>query len=274
MSETIPEAVQQSLKSSGFPFQTAVAHVIRNSKGWSIHASEYPWRAGNDDRFLDVVATNGKFFITVECKKTRQETFTFLRPLGDSNTGHVEDFRGLRADRYDVIPPQAHLFCETWGLWPKSPCSEFCIISTSKSGKDQRLLERDASLVVGATDAFAQDIQEHLGLGHTLSPPYLFLPVIVTNAKIFTARYKPSEVSLDTGEFYELPKEIEEASWVRFSKTFAAGRRRDLGLRSLFVVNATALENFLQNLEIAPNQSGDKVSVPFDLNLVPKIKLP
>ena len=274
MSETIPEAVLQSLKHSGFPFQTAVAHVIRSSKGWSIHASEYPWRAGNDDRFLDVVATNGKFFITVECKKTRQETLTFLRPLGHSNTGHIEDFRCLRADRYDLIPPQAHLFCETWGLWPKSPCSEFCIVSTSKSGKDQRLLERDASLVVGATDAFAQDVREHLGLGQALSLPYLFLPVIVTNAKIFTARYNPLEVSLDTGEFQGLPEKTEEAPWVRFSKAFAAGRRRDLGLRSLFVVNATELGNFLENLEIAPNQSGDKVPVAVDQNLVPKIKLP
>ncbi len=262
MSETIPEAVLQSLKSSGFPFQTAVAHVIRSSKGWSIHASEYPWRAGNDDRFLDIVATNGKFIITVECKKTRIETLTFLRPLGHSNTGHIEDFRCLRADRYDLIPPQAHLFCETWGLWPISPCSEFCIVSTSKSGKDQRLLDRDASIVVGATDAYEQEIREHLRLSQALSPPYLFLPVIVTNAKIFTARYKPSEVSLDTGEFQELPKEIEEAPWVRFTKAFAAGRGRDLGLRSLFVVNATALGEFLENLEMAPNQPGDKVSVP------------
>ncbi len=261
MSETIPEEVLQSLKSSGFPFQTAVAHVIECS-GWSIHASEYPWRAGNDDRFLDIVATNGKFIIAVECKKTRIETLTFLRPLGHSNTGHIMDFRCLRSDGYDVIPPRPNLFCETWGLWPISPCSEFCIVSTSKSGKDQRLLERDASIVIGATDAFAQDIPENIRLGQSLSLPYLFLPVIVTNAKIFTARYNPSEVSLDTGEFQELPKDIEEAPWVRFSKAFAAGRGRDLGLRSLFVVNATALGEFLENLEMAPNQPGDKVSVP------------
>ena len=261
--ETIPKAVLESLKSSGFPFQTAVAHVIRSSKGWSIHASEYPWRGpANDDRFLDIVATNGKFVLTVECKKTRQETLTFLRPLGHSNTGHIEDFRCLRADRYDVIPRQAHLFCETWALWPKSPSSEFCIVSTSKSGRDQRLLERDASLVIGATDAFAQDVREHLRLGQGLSPPYLFLPVIVTNAKIYTARYKPSEVSLETGEFQESPKEIDEAPWVRFSKAFATGGGRDLGLRSLFVVSATSLGEFLDNLEMGPEQPEEKVSVP------------
>ena len=113
MSETIPEAVLQSLKSSGFPFQTAVTHVIRSSKGWYIHASEYPWRAGNDDRFLDIVASNGKFIITVECKKTRLETLTFLRPLGHSNTGHIMDFRCLRSYGYDVMPPRPNLFCET-----------------------------------------------------------------------------------------------------------------------------------------------------------------
>lgn len=260
--DSIPKAVLESLRSSGFPFQTAVAHVIRSSRGWSIYASEYPWRAGNDDRFLDLVATNGKFFLTVECKKTRQETLTFLRPLGHSNTGHIAEFRCLQAVVYDAKEHrQAHLFCETWALWPKSHCSEFCIVSTSKSGRDQRLLERDASLVIGATDAFAEDIRNRLRRREPLSPPYLFLPVIVTNAKIYTARYKPSEVSLDTGEFEELPKEIEEAPWVRFSKAFTAGGGPDLGSRSLFVVNSASLGEFLTNLEEAPNQPGDKGSV-------------
>ena len=72
--------------------QTAVAHVIRHSKGWAVHASEYPWRdSDNNDNFLDLVATNGKFILTVECKKTK-EILTFLRPLGGPTTGHVDDF--------------------------------------------------------------------------------------------------------------------------------------------------------------------------------------
>jgi hypothetical protein len=154
-----------------------------------------------------------------------------------------------------------HLVCENWALWPTSRCSEFCVVSTSKSGKDQRLLERDASLVVGATDAFAQDFRERLGAVLKLSPPRLFLPVIVTNAKIYTARYKPSEVSLETGAFQEAPKEIEKEPWVRFFKAFTSGGRPELGFRSVFVVNATSLREFLDALELAPAQPQDKVRV-------------
>ena len=83
--EPIPPAVSESLNRSGFPFQTAVAHVIRHSKGWAVHASEYPWRdSDNSDNFLDLVATNGKFILTVECKKTK-EILPFLRPLGGTD---------------------------------------------------------------------------------------------------------------------------------------------------------------------------------------------
>jgi hypothetical protein len=87
--------------------------------------------------------------------------------------------------------------------------------------------------------------------------------VIVTNAKLYTALYKPSEVSLETGEFRQLPKDIDEAPWVRFSKAFTAGKGRDTGFRSVFVVSATSFGEFLdQHLEIAPQQPEDKVSVP------------
>ena len=97
--ETIPTAVSESLKRSGFPFQTAITHLIRCSKGWSVHASEYPWRDSDDnENFLDIIATNDKFILPIECKKTRQDIMTFLRPVdGTTNTGDVDDFWCLRA---------------------------------------------------------------------------------------------------------------------------------------------------------------------------------
>jgi hypothetical protein len=85
-------------------------------------------------------------------------------------------------------------------------------------------------------------------------PPRLLLPLIVTNAKIHTARYKPPDVSLERGEFIDPPKEMEKAPWVRFSKSFTADRGRDVGYRSIFVVNAIQLEEFLTHLELAPDQ--------------------
>jgi hypothetical protein len=81
----------------------------------------------------------------------------FSRPLGGpTSTGDVDDFRCIRVEKeiLESFP------CETWKLRPKSPSCEFCIVSTSTSGKDQRLLERDASLLIRATDAFGRDPRE------------------------------------------------------------------------------------------------------------------
>src|SRR5262245_14234904 len=91
---TPPLAVITSLQRSGFPFQTAVADLFRTAKKWSLHASEYPWRdAENKDNFLDIVVVDrDKFVLTIECKKTTKEIFTFLRPIGRVTTGDVDGF--------------------------------------------------------------------------------------------------------------------------------------------------------------------------------------
>jgi hypothetical protein len=104
-------------------------------------------------------------------------------------------------------------------------------------------------------------------LSKKLSPPFLLLPVIVTNAQLFVAHYKPTDVALDTGEFKEPPNNIESAPWIRFSKAFTTSERRDFARRSVFVVGATHLEEFLNKLELAPNQPQDKMPVRFPTRL-------
>ena len=260
----VPQPVASALQSSGFPFQTAVAHVIRSAPGWSVHASEYPWQPpGGDGQFLDLIATNGALFLTVECKKTRKEILTFLRPVGHAHTGQLEEFRCLRAEQIRDATRRVEVFCEDWALDPSSTAAEFCVVSTSESGRDQRLLERDASLLVRATEGFAQDFRDSFRPESELSPTCLFLPVIVTNAPIYTARYKPDAVSLESGEFPELPKEIGTAPYVRFCKAFLSDFGRDLGDRSVFVVSATSLSEFLGLLTTAAQQPPDRRRVFF-----------
>ncbi|GEM_PF-4263691 len=262
----VPDAVLAALQGSGFPFQTAVANAIRDVPGWSIHASEYPWRTSTgDNQFLDIVATNDRLFLTIECKKTRKEILTFLRPLGLHNTGQVEKFRCLRAEQIRDVTMRIELYCEEWALNPPSTYSEFCVVSTSDSGRDQRLLERDAGLVVRASDAFGFDFQKRFRPDHDPSPSAacLIVPVIVTNASIYTARYKPSEVSLESGEFVMPPKEIDNTSYVRFRKAFISDVGPDLGERSVFVVNAAAIAEFLSLIAVAPVQPEDRAKVQF-----------
>jgi len=262
----VPASVLAALQSSGFPFQTAVAHVINPSIGWELHSSEYPWHTPNgDSHFLDIVATNRVVFLAIECKKTRKEFYTFLRPLSLSHTGLVETFRCLRAKQIPDSTRRVELFCEEWAVSPKSTASEFCVVSTSTSGKDQRLLERDAGMLVRATDAFAQDFRQRFraDLDPAPSTACLFLPVIVTNAPIYTTRYRPTDVSLDTGEFSVPPREIDNVPWVRFRKAFTSDDGADLGERSVFVIHAASFTEFLKQVAPAPVQPDEKASVHF-----------
>jgi hypothetical protein len=229
--QDFPPAALTALKGSGFPFQTAVAQVIR-STGCSIHASEYAWRGlDGESSFLDIVAISKPFVLTIECKKTRHEIFTFLLPLGgDRSTGDVDEFRGLRVAQYNDVAGRMQVYCENWNVWPRSPSCEFCIVGSATSGT-QRMLEKDAALLIGATDAFARDLNEFRSVTRTLPAAtftnkcaYPVIPILVTNAKMYTARYHPREVSLETGEFPDWPSEMEDdVPWIRFHKTFLAG---------------------------------------------------
>ena len=262
---SIPQEIRAALQGSGFPFQTAVAYVVRTQPSWQVHASEFPWQdpAGNG-QFLDLVATttihDTKVFLAIECKKTQKDMLNFLRPLGACNTGKLLDVRCLRAQIRACEVQPIQVFCETWNVVPASFEAEFCVVSTSPTGRDQRLLERDAALVVRATDAFVRDFWHR-------RPPVdvsscFFLPVIVTNAPIYTSRYRADQVSLDTGEFTALPTDIEQVEMMRFRKAFHADRGRDLGDRSVLVVDSRKLAEFLELIQLDPQQPSDHLGIP------------
>jgi hypothetical protein len=240
--------IEAALRGSGFPFQTAVRYAISTHLArYRIHASEYPWRnRKNEDSFLDLVASNSQLVLTVECKKTKHEKYVFLLDLGaEPSTGDISDFRCLRLT-LDAGKP-GKVWCETHELDPKCPAAEFCVVSTNSK---ERMLERDAAMLISATNSFAYDAREWQKL--KVSTTLLIVPILITNADIFTVRYMPTEVSLDSGEFVTMPSPEEQKSvpWVRFAKTFVAGSGHDIGYRSVFVVHASRLNDFLRQLDL------------------------
>ena len=70
----------------------------------------------------------------------------------------------------------------------------------------------------------------------------LIVPVIVTTARLFTVRFDPTEVPLDSGEFRAESEPYRPSDCVRFHKTLTA---RDNRPRTVVVVNAAALPDFL-----------------------------
>ncbi len=262
--ESIPPAVFSSLQASGFPFQTAIAHVIhaKTPTGWSVHASEYAWLPlAGEGQFLDLVAQKGPLLLTIECKKTAKDVWTFLRPVGLRHSGETAEFHCVQGKQAPSFMTSLVLSCAAWNLEPRSTISEFCVIGTSKTG-DQRMLERDAGLLIRGTDAFADDFRGREHLTKEASP-FLFVPVIVTNASIYTTRYQPRAVSLKTGQLSALPEETEPADVVRFQKTFVTETRFDVGVRSVFIVRASAFADFLDRLALAQSQPMDRMERPF-----------
>lgn len=244
--DRIPTKIIEAVRGSGFPFQTAVRYAIRTHPGkYRIHASEYPWRnRKNEDSFLDLVCNNRQLVLTIECKKTKQEKYIFLLPQGsEASTGDTFDFRCVRLN-LEADNKTTRVYCEDHELDPRCPAAEFCVVSTNSK---ERMLERDAAMLISASDAFAHDKSEWQRIN--ISPPFLIVPVLITNAGIYTVRYLPTEVSLNSGEFEKMPEEQNPVPWIRFSKSFVAGSGRDIGYRSMFVVNASHLNDFLGKLD-------------------------
>ncbi len=260
----VPKAVIGSLMASGFPFQTAVANVIRQTQNWSVETEEFPWQDDSgSERFLDAIATNGSVIIAVECKKTQKEVLTFLSP-GESFDNNVERVRCLYICQIQDSTRRMEVFCDDWCIIPPSVESMFCVVSTSESGKDQRLLERDAHLLVRGTDAFAKEHRRTFRPQIYPESDRPYLPLLVTNAPLFVASYKPSVISLETGQFSTPPKDIKEVKWVRFAKAFTSSRCRDIGIRTVIIVNAMALSDFLNSLSIKGSGSSGTSKVHFE----------
>jgi len=192
--------VIEALRKSGFPFQTRVAWEIRAQArhGWSVITSEHAWqdRAG-DDQFIDLVARWGDYMLLIECKKGQERAMTFLRPLGYSMTGMVDTFACFMVEIDDVrLKRWRSSHRGDIRINPASHVSELCVYSTDKSGRAQRLLERDARLLALAADRFAE-----VGPRDHFASRTLLVPVIVTTAPLYTLEYRPDEISPVSASF-------------------------------------------------------------------------
>ncbi len=233
-----------SLLASGFPFQTAVANTIKQTEHWSVVSQEFPWSDGSGtSQFLDLVIATKLMIAAVECKKSQKEMLTFLNPGSQPDTTR---FRCTYLKQIQDSTKRMERFCTEWQLSPACAESAFCVVSTSESGKDQRMLERDVQRVIHGLDAFSMKHWKEFKPGAS-EPDKPYLPIIVTNAKLFVANYDAADIDLESGQFKGTPTNITPVSLVRFRKSFSA--RPDLGARTVFIVSASAFVEFLGVLD-------------------------
>jgi hypothetical protein len=229
-----------ALLASGFPFQTSITELVRSVPGCCVLQEEFPWQDAMDSGFLDLVVQKHNFIVAIECKKTSKEILTFLQP---NTTEKVVMSRCIYLTQIHDQSMRLELYCTDWEIKPHSLESMFCVVSTSDSGKDHRLLENDARLLIRGADAFGRWTKASAKPKALDQPDRTIIPILVTNAKLFAAKYEPSDVSLESGQLPEAPPpDISPIEWVRFRKAFTADAGCD---RTVFVVAANSLQKFL-----------------------------
>jgi hypothetical protein len=244
--------IERLINRSGFPFQIAVEHAVRDTEskhGWQVLFPEFPWSKG----FIDLVLHRQNLIATIECKRVESQTWIFLVEQGASNneTRCRLEWYNSHAPPKGALNPHSfpRLFCSEFTMCEGSYESEYCVIPKGKGPLDT--LEPLCREVLGA----AHDIGDFSTLTHHGEIEYL-VPIIVTNAALAVCELDHKDINLDSGELTR--SAMRNCDFVRFRKSLVARDsqmlrtiRADLAawardrVRTVFIVRAEALPRFL-----------------------------
>jgi len=247
------DKLKESLSLSGFPLQIALKFVaMRSPRGWLVR-DEHPWiDPFSGPEFVDLVAEFRQYRLVIEAKRSKDSDWLFIRESTDSDNDYRSSFkariagRGINSDWYNIQ------------LLPSSPIATFCVIRSSSENKG--LLESTAAQVTRAIDAlWAQEVQVNLNAGSEELSGRVYIPMIVTNARLRVVDADFHTVDLSLGDIPEAS--IAEQKWVRFTKAFdapsaSAGAAQsmkelvDRTERTVMVVQAKYFEEFLNSVEL------------------------
>ena len=125
---------------------------------------------------------------------------------------------------------------------PGSPAAGYCVIRNGNQ-HSQELLEKTLSEIIRSTEALAEQelalYQRHSMSRDRLAHQRVYIPVLVTSAKLFVCDADYGKVDLTSGDVPEASSR--PVPWLRFNKTLTA----DVPGRS----NATNIEEFAKSAE-------------------------
>lgn len=203
---------------SGFPLQLAIDRLVQDRSdqiGWKVLYREHGWRAPDGQSgFVDLVLEDqwGTSVLVVECKRVLEADWLFLEelPAGSpsrrvrlwaTNTpNHGKEHSGY----YDAT------------ALPESGESMYCVVA-GQDAKSRPMLERVASEVSSAMEAIAlEELPVITKRGYGLR---MYVPVIVTTARLVVSQFDPKLVDLKVGETASVAHQVQP--WVRFRKQFS-----------------------------------------------------
>ena len=250
------EILQSVVNASGFVFQLGIEHRIRETRSlhrWDVLAREHPWSVGDRSGFIDLILEQGIVRLVIECKRPRDASWVFLVPAGGP-----EQATRCRAQWADASPGMPDLLgWDDFSVSPASTESEFCLIRGQGEG-DRSLLERLSADLVQSLPSLAND-DFQVAASTRFSNQWIYVPVIVTTAKLEICRFSSGDVDLREGTLEQTS--FESVPFLRFRKSLAHGlnphvRASSLSditadkMRTILVVNSEHLPEFLNNWNI------------------------
>lgn len=261
------DKLTETVNRSGFPLQIGLInriHKTGESLGWKVLCAEHAWRneADHASGFIDIVLEDRYLtsVLVVECKRVLETSWVFLVDdprytprshaklwVTNVRTGNTKHF-----DWFDAT------------LDPPSPESAFCVV-LGQDAKSRPMLERVASDIVSATEAVAAEEQKLIR--GEIDALRMYGSVVVTTAALKICSFAPENISLNDGKVAE--PHFTEVPYVRFRKQLSvrSPNRKSLAANMLgaaakakehtvFVVNASAFEQFLKEWEVSINSLG------------------
>ncbi len=267
------------INKSGYPFQLRVEHEVRGTyreHGWEVASREHPWSSADKTAFgfIDVVLKHSQFVtfrLVMECKRikaddARQLRWIFLLPEQEPQpTTLASCFEVEGWGKHDEKGESEWRDVRVWDnvyLSPDSLQSEFCILPSDEQRRQPILESLSASLLESIEGLAQEEVNIERSQTGSLHSRLFVFPAIVTNAEIAVCRFDPANIKINDGTLDTENMEVTKVPFIRFRKSLAtnfppgvfyqldeANRARE---RTVFVVNAASLPEFLKNWKMVP----------------------
>lgn len=249
------------INETGYPLQLYVSEAINSTQhqhGWHVMVQEHRWvnSESQDDGYIDIVLEHVSYVVRliVECKRVRG-SWTFLLPNRDPKLVYAAKFLHAK------FPPPDVFKWETAHFKPESYDAPFCVMEV-EGKKDSRTLEKIAGELLLSLESLAVEEARLLSSRNQHSGKKWYVPIIITTANLQVCLFDPKEISAEDGSIQDT-QEIKQVDFIRFRKNLTGNsefqnQKFDLkeahleNERTVFVVQAKNITNFLQSLSILP----------------------
>jgi hypothetical protein len=261
MSEQTP--LLSAVNRSGYPLQVAIAHAVKaggSSHGWRVLYEEQSWRQGDREGFVDIVLEhdNLQVVLVIECKRPQNAEWILLPPRGNAQLRRYA--RGLRVEWNDGKLKQNF---PMWSDEPLDPCTPEAIFCVMPKDSGNLTLDRVGSEIITATEALEKQERGYLSRRGG-DARRIYFAAIVTTAQLTVCSFDPGSISLADGT---IPAEanFSRVDAVRLTKQLStdptdtvsygqygeeAGALVRAKERTVFIINADKLDNFLNAFEV------------------------